>query len=230
MKKNRGNSKTDIEKIPKKDIGLWMVVSFILAILAALLSIFSGVVTIKAGQFFVGVLFFILAGFLFVPKKYVKITGVLKGTIFVIVYFTLILISGWNAPQPLQQYEYYSLGQSFNLTSDEAVFSITIYNTSTSANLKIDGKETTSSGAYLYVNGVLTNTEKIPAVFNLRSELRDSEDNLYNLLAINLGVGSFQPNLERNFSHIFEIPKDVSGLEFSIKDRNKVIKVVSLDR
>jgi hypothetical protein len=229
MKKENKSLKKE-DKPVKKEFGLRDVISILLIIFFAIFSFFSGVVTIQAGQFVVGFLFIFLAAFLFVPKKYLRITGVLKGAIFIVIYFALLLISGMNAPIPEQQYEYYSLEQPFNLTSNGALFSIVIKNTTIDTKLLVDGKEITTSGLYLFVNGMLTNGEKVPAEFNLRSELKDDKDNLYNLLAINMGVGSFQPNLERHFYHVFEIPKNASGLKFFIKDKSKVIKIVDLGR
>ncbi len=218
------------EESQKKEIGLWKVSSFIIKILASIFSIFSGIVTIKAGQIFVGGLFILWVAFLFIPKKYLKITSVLKGAIFVVVYFLLILISGMGATPSEPQYENYFLGQSFNITSKGVLFSVVITNTSEETKVIIDGKETTTSGIYLFVNGILINTEKSSATFYANSELRDSEENVYKPILISTGMGSLQPNLERAFYYFFEIPKNASGLNFYIEDKSKVIKRVDLSR
>lgn len=58
-----------------KEIGVWNVTCWIFAGLAGLLSIFSCVVTIQAGQIFVGLLFLIPGIFAFVPKYIVTLKG-----------------------------------------------------------------------------------------------------------------------------------------------------------
>ena len=224
------------EKEPVKEIGVWIVVCWIFVGLAVLFSIFSAVVTIKAGQILVGLLFFIPGIFAAVPKKYLRISRPLKVIIFIVVYFILLIISGLNAPKLEQQYEYYNLGDSFNLTYGEEVFSMRIDNITKETQVIVnDGKNITTSGFYLLVNGGITNLGKTTAhntgLFNLKfvSELKDNQNNTYTLLATNTRVGGFQSNLKKPFYDIFEIPKQASGLKFFVKDKTKIIKVVSLE-
>jgi len=93
----------------------------------------------------------------------------------------------------------------------------------------------TYSGFYLIVNGGITNLGKITCdntnFFGVKfiSELKDDKDNIYTLVGTNTQVRSFQPNLEKKFNDIFEIPKQASGLKFFIKDNTKIIKVVNLE-
>ncbi|MBU2562563.1 MAG: hypothetical protein KKF68_02800 [Nanoarchaeota archaeon] len=223
-------------KQPLKEIGVWDVTCWVFVGLAVLFSLFSAVVTIKAGQILVGLLFFIPGIFAAVPKKYLRISRPLKVIIFTVVYFTLIVISGLNAPKLEQQYEYYNLGDSFNLTYGEEVFSMKINNITKETQVTVnDGQNITTSGFYLRVNGGITNLGKTtyhntgPFNFKFVSELKDNQDNTYILLATNTRVGGFQPNLEKPFYDLFEIPKQASGLKFFIKDKTKVIKVVSLE-
>ncbi|MBU2616866.1 MAG: hypothetical protein KKB79_02695 [Nanoarchaeota archaeon] len=224
------------EKEPAKEIGVWNVTCWIFVGLAILFSIFSAVVTIKAGQIFVGLLFFIPGIFAAVPKEYLRISRPLKVIIFLVVYFTLLIISGINAPKLEQQYEYYNLGDSFNLTYGEEVFSMKINNIAKETQITIEGGQNiNTSGFYLLVNGGITNLGKTTfnnaGLFGVKfvSELRDSSGNTYTLFATNNRVNGFQPNLEKQFKDIFEISKQASGLKFFVKDKTEIIKVVNLE-
>ena len=224
------------EKETVKEIGVWNVICWAFVGLAVLFSIFSAVVTIKAGQILIGLLFFIPGIFAAVPKKYLRISRPLKVIIFILVYFTLIVISGLDAPKPEQQYEYYNLGDSFNLTYGEEVFSMKINNIAKETQVTVnDGQNITTSGFYLLVNGGITNLGKTTyhnaGLFNVKftSELKDNQDNTYILFGTNNRVNGFQPNLEKPFHDIFEIPKQASGLKFFVKDKTKIIKVVNLE-
>ncbi len=218
------------KKQPTKEIGVWTVTCWVFLGLAGAISVFSGVVTIKAGQLFVGILFLVWGAFVFVPRKYLRISRPLKVIIFILVYFTLLIISGINAPKPEQQYEYYNLEQPFNLSFGNSVFSMKINNISKEIQILVNnGQNLSSSGFYLFINGKITNLGKIPSDLQFDSELKDSEDNLYTLFATDTRAGEFQPNLEKKFYNVFEIPKQASGLKFFVKDRTKIIKVVNLE-
>ena len=213
-----------------KEIGLWTITCWIFYVLAGLTAIFSGVVTIQADQFFTGLLFFVLAIFTLIPRKYLRISRPLKVVIFIALYFTLLIISGFNAPTPEQQYEYYNLGQPFDLKFEDDIFSMTIYNVSAETEIVFEGQEISSSGVYLFVNGGVKNLGKNSLDFGFESELKDNQNNSYSLFAFDFGVGALQPNLERKFSNIFEIPKDISGLSFIVKDKTNIIKVINLEK
>jgi len=225
-----------IEKEPVKEIRVWDVICWAFAGLAVLFSIFSAVVTIKAGQILIGLLFFIPGILIVVPKKYLRISRPLKVITFIIVYFILIIISGLNAPKPEQQYEYYNLGDSFNLIYGEEVFSMRIDNVTKENQITVnDEQNLTTPGFYLIVNGKITNLGKTTYhntnLFSIKfaSELKDNQDNIYALFETNTRVNGFQPNLEKSFQDIFEIPKQALGLKFFVKDKTKIIKVVNLE-
>lgn len=224
------------EKEPVKEVGVWNVICWIFVGLAVLFSVFSAVVTIKAGQIFVGLLFFIPGIFAAVPKKYLRISRPLKVIIFLVVYFILIVISGINAPKVEQQYEYYNLGESFNLTYGEEVFSMKITDITKETQVTVSGgQNVTTSGFYLFANGGITNLGKTtannggPFTFKFDSELKDNKDNTYTIFGTNNRVEGFQPNLEKLFYVAFEIPKQASGLKLFVRDKTKVIKVVNLE-
>ncbi len=224
------------DKSPIKEVGVWTVTCWAFVGLAVLVSIFSAVVTIKAGQIFVGLLFFIPGIFAAIPKKYLRISRPLKVIIFIFVYFTFIVISGINAPKPEQKYEYYKLEDSFNLNYGEELFSMKVDNVTKVTQIMLDnGENMTTSGFYLFVNGGITNLGKTTVhntnLFGVKfiSELKDDQDNTYALFLTSTRVEGFQPNLEKRFYYIFEIPKQASGLELFVNDKTKSIKVVSLE-
>ncbi len=215
-------------KKPVKEIGVRVVIRWIFIVLVGTLFVFSGVVTIQAGQIFIGGLFLILAVLVFIPRKFLRVSKALKVAILAIIYFTLLIISGFNVPAPEQQYEYYNLKQPFNLTFGGNVFSMVIDSIDTEIQMSIDEQEISSSGFFLSVDGSITNLGKIPLNFDFQSELRDSQENLYTLRAFAGDLDAMQPNLGRKFSAIFEIPKEASGLKFIIKDKTDIDKMVEL--
>jgi len=222
--------KSSAKEQPMKEVGVWTVTCWIFVGLAGLISVFSGIVTIKAGQLFIGILFFIPGIFVFIPRKYLRISRALKVVIFILAYFILLILSGANAPKPEQQYEDYVLGQPFNLTFGNNVFSMKIVNISKETKISINnGQNISSLGFYLFVNGEITNLGKATSDLKFDSELKDVEDNLYTLFATDTRVGGFQPNLGKKFYNIFEIPKQASGLKFFVKDKTSIIKVVTLE-
>ncbi len=215
---------------PVTEIGVGTIVRWAFAILGGLLSVLSAIVTIKAGQVFIGLLFFIPGIFVFIPKQHLRISRPLKTIIFIVAYFVLLIMSGMNTPQPEQQYEYYGLGQSFNITFGNDVFSMKIDNITKETTMKINNNQNlTSSGFYIFVNGGITNLGKTTLDLKFTSELKDGQNNTYSLFAKDTKVGGFQPGLEKEFYHVFETPKQVSGLKFFIKDKTSIIKVVNLE-
>ena len=212
-----------------REIGIRDVIRWMFVILGGLFFIFSGIVTIQEGQLFIGVLFLVLAVLVFIPRRFFRVSKALKVVIFIVAYFVLLVISGLNAPTPEQQYEYYNFGEPFNLTFGDNIFSVVINDVDTDTKIIIDGQEISSSGLYFYVNGAVTNLQKVPLDFDFQSELRDKEDNLYTSIAIAGDLDAIQPNLERKFSYIFEIPKGISGLKLTVKDKTDIYKIIDLE-
>jgi hypothetical protein len=216
-------------KKPIREIGIREIIRWMFIILGALVFIFSGIVTIQAGQFFIGVLFLVLAVFVFIPRKFLRISKALKVVILIIAYFALLVMSGLDTPMPEQQYEYYDLEQPFNLTFGDDIFSVVINDVDTDTKLVVDEEEILSSGLYFFVNATVTNLGKVPLNFDFQSELRDSEDNLYTPIATSGALDAVQPNLERKFSYIFEIPKGILGLKLIVKDKTDIHKMIDLE-
>jgi hypothetical protein len=216
-------------KKPRREIGIREIIYWMFIVLGELLFIFSGMITIQEGQLFIGVLLLVLAVLVFVPRKFFRVSKALKVLILAIIYFALLTMSGIDTSLPEQQYEHYNLEQPFNLTFGENVFSVVVNDVSTDTTLVIDGKEISTPGIYFFVNGAVTNLGKIPLNFDFQSELRDSEDNLYTPVASAGDLDAVQPNLERKFSYIFEIPKEIFGLKLIVKDKTDIDKMVDLE-
>lgn len=213
-----------------KEIGIGTVLGWILGALAVSMGIFSAIVTIKAGQILVGFLFIIPSAFVLIPRKYFRITKPLKVVIFILSYLIILYWSGVNNPVPAQQFEYYNLGQPFNLIFGSNNFSMVILNVSNSSQVNINGEIRSSTGIYISVNGKVKNLQKEPVNFNTSPELKDSLENTYTLIGISMIKGALQPSIERDVSYIFEIPKEATGLKLFIKDKNSAIKVIDLER
>jgi hypothetical protein len=214
---------------PIREIGIREIIRWMFIILGELLFVASGIITIQEGQFLIGILLFVLAALVFVPRRFFRISKALKVVILAIIYFALLAMSGLDAPTPEQQYEHYSLEQPFNLTFGENAFSVVINDVDTDTKLIVDEEEISTPGLYFFVNCAVTNLEKVPLSFDFQSELRDSEDNLYTPIATSGDLDAVQPNLERKFSYIFEIPKEISGLKLIVKDKTDIHKMIDLE-
>ncbi len=220
--------KKSLKEEPIKEIGVWNVTCWIFVGLAVLVSIFSAVVTIKAGQILIGLLFFIPGIFAAVPRKYLRISRPLKVIVFILVYFILLIISGLNVPVIEPQYKYYNLGQSFILNFGSNNFSMSINSVNTDDEAVIDGEKRTTNGIFLFVHGSVTNLGKTATDLGFSSELKDNKNNSYSMIAFQFDEGDLQPNLEKSFFNIFEIPKDSTGLTYIVKDETNIIKVFDL--
>ena len=212
-----------------KEIGLWVIICWVSLVLAGVMAIFSGVVTIQADQFFIGFLFFVLAVFVFIPRKYLKISRSLKVVIFIVLYFALLIISGLNASKIEYQYEYHNFEQSFNLTFGDNIFSMIIYNVSKETEIIVDGEERITPGIFLFVHGSVTSLGKVSTDFGFYSELKDNQNNSYSVISFQFDKGGLQPNLEKDFFNVFEMPKDAFGLKYIVKDETNIIKIINLE-
>ena len=97
-----------------KEVGFKSFVGYIFNALLIILFIFSGVVTVKAGQVIVGILYCALAALVIVPHHRLRVTKALKFVLLVIFFFVLTVISGVNNTPEKQKYEYFSLEQVNN--------------------------------------------------------------------------------------------------------------------
>jgi len=215
-----------------KEIGLKTIFTYILGFLFLIFFITSGIITIKAGQLVVGVLYFLLSILVFVPHHLLRITQSLKFVLLIILFVVVAGISGSGKPPAEQKYEYFGLGKTFNLTFGKNTFSMVVREAKHDAKISVSGKEVTTSGYFIIVTGDIVNlgSEPIDFKFEKDPELKDNQDRHYTLYGAGLAVGKLQPSVAKEVSYVFEIPKDASGLNFIVKDKTDVAKSIDLKR
>ena len=212
------------KEVQKKEVGFITVINIIVGIIIAIFF----VLTLIMGLYLVSAFFLILAVFIFLPQKILKFSKWLKLLIGVIGFFVLLAIVGLIIPPQEQVFESYTLNESFILVYEKVNFSMIIYNATKEDKVLIDGTERISEGTFIKINGALTNLEHTASDFGVYSSLIDNQNNTYTVLGYNFGEGALQPNLKRNFFYIFEIPKDASGLKFTVTEDNKNFKSIDL--
>ncbi|MFH1899642.1 MAG: DUF4352 domain-containing protein [Patescibacteria group bacterium] len=228
MFKNKGS----ISDKTVKEISLKTVVRYIFNALLLIFFIFSGVVTVKAGQLIVGILYYVLAVLIIVPHHRLKVTQSLKFVILIILFFILTIISGVNNTPEKQKYEYFSLAQEFNLKYGGNTYSIVVRDVRQETKIIVQEKEVTTSGYFLIVRLDIVNlgSESIDFKLGKNPELIDNQDRRYTLYGSNIPAGKLQPSVAKEVSYFFEIPKDASGLKFIIKDGSVIAKSIDLKR
>lgn len=224
-KENTGNKTV-------REMSLKTVIGYIFNALILVFFIFSGVVTVKAGQLFVGILYYALAALVVVPHHLLRVTKSLKFVILVIVFFILTVISGANNTPEKQKYEYFNLAQEFNLKYGGNTYSVVVQDVRQETKIIVQQKEVTTSGYFLIVRATIVNlgSEAIDFKLGKTPELLDSQDRHYTLYGSNIPTGKLQPSVAKEVSYFFEIPKDASGLKFIIKDGSVVSKSIDLKR
>ncbi len=215
-----------------REISLKTVFKYIIGALFLTFFILSGVVTIKAGQLVIGVLYFVLSALVLVPHHCLKITQSLKFVILVVLFLVLTVISGSINPPAEQKYEYFGLGEKLNLTFGNNTFSMIVREVKQDSKILVAEKEVTTSGYFLIVKVDVVNlgSEAVDFKFEKDPQLKDSQDRRYTLHATSVPQGKLQPSVAKEVSYIFEIPKDASGLSFIVIDKTDVAKSVDLKR
>ncbi len=209
----------------KKEVGFITIINIIVGVILAIFC----VLTLIMGLYLVGVLFLILAVFIFLPQGILKFSKWLKLLIGVVGFFVLLVIVGLNMPSQEPVFESYNLNEPFILSPEEINISMVVYNATKEDTLTLNGEETTSQGVFLKVNGALINLEKSPVNIKIGVGVIDNQNNSYAILGYNLGEGPLQPNLRREIFYIFEIPKQVSGLKFIVEEDRRHFKEINLE-
>jgi len=217
---------------PPKELGLKAIFKFIFSALFLIFFAASGIASIKNGQLVIGILFFVLSALIFVPHRFLRITQPLKWVILIIFYIVLLGMSGRSLPPKEQKYEYFNLGQQFNLVLGNNTFSMTVQKTQTDNKIIAKDKEVTTSGHFLIVKTEVVNPGSEAADFRLSTDpkLTDGQNRIYTLYGAKIPESKLQPSVSKEVSYVFEIPKDASGLKFIIKDKTGVAKSVDLKR
>ena len=215
-----------------KEISLKNVFTYILGALFLIFFITSGIITIKEGKIVIGILYFVLSILVLIPHHRLKVTQSLKFVILIILFVVLAGMSGSGSSPAKQKYEYFDLGEKFNLASGNNTFSIVVREAKHDAKISISGKEVTTSGYFIIVTGDIVNlgSEPIDFKFGKDPELKDGQNRLYTLYGTGLAVGKLQPSVAKEVSYVFEIPKDATGLKFIVRDKTEVAKSIDLKR
>ncbi len=214
---------------PKKEIGFITVINFIIGILLLLFGVGLLIINNYLGSYLYGIFTVVLAIFLFLPQKILRLNKWLKLLIVVAAFITIAIIGGMNMPSIEAGFIYHNLNEDFTLTFNNINFSMVIYNTTKETKVLVEGEEKTTNGIFLLVYGAVTNLGKSATDFGFYSDLTDSQNNTYSIFSFYFDEGGLQPNMKKNFFNVFEIPKNASGLKYRVKDNTNVIRIINLE-
>lgn len=223
----------NLENRKVREIGLKSIFSFIVNALLLFFLVILGVETIKIGQLFFGLLYFVLSILILVPHHFLKVTHAFKVVIIVILSVIVAAISAQSAPPIEQKYDHFSLKQAFSLTLGGKPFSMVVKEVKFDAKLSTEAKEEIStSGSFIIITVDIINLGSEAAVFKLGTspELMDSQGRRYTLLGKSLTVGKLQPGVAKEVPYVYEVPKDALELKFVVKDNTKIAKSVDLKK
>ena len=215
--------KKEGKEVPK-EVGFITVISIIAGIIIGIFAI----ATLIMGLFLPSGLFLILTIFIFLPQKVLRFNKWIKLLIAVVGFFIVAMIVGFNFPNQEPEYVNYNLNEEFIITYNNINFSMIVYNATKEKTILVDGKERTTSGIFILVHGSVTNLGDIPTDLGFFSGLSDSQNNSYTALFFLMNEGEMQPNLKKDFSDIFEIPADATGLKFVVADSTNVVRSIEL--
>jgi len=141
-------------------------------------------------------------------------------------------MSGHKSAPKEQKYEYFGLGEKFNLTFGNNSFSMVVREAKHDAKISVSGKEVATSGSFIIVTGDIINLGSEPIDFKFGKDpgLKDGQKRLYTLYGTGLAVGKLQPSVAKEISFVFEIPKDATELKFIVRDETEVAKSIDLKR
>ncbi|MFH1863581.1 MAG: hypothetical protein ABIJ85_01535 [bacterium] len=216
-----------------KELGIKSIFSFAVNTLLIFFLIILGIETIKIGQLFLGLLYFVFSILILVPHRFFRVTHAFKVVIIVILSIIVVAISGHYAPTKEQKYDHFSVGQAFNLALGFNNFSMVIKEVKHDAKLSTEQKEAlTTSGSFIIVTADIVNLGSEAVVFKLGTtpELMDSQDRRYAQLGKGMTVGKLQPGVAKEVPYVYEVPKDALELKFIVRDNSKIAKSVELKK
>lgn len=214
------------------EIGLKTIFKYILGALFFVSLIFAGVTTIKAGQFVIGVLFFVLSPLVLAPHHYLRVTQALKWVVIIIITVVLLAMSGLESPPVEQKYEYFTLRQEFNLALGNNTFSMVVREVKQSTTITVSGQAVSTSGYFLEIKTDIVNlgSESVDFKFGKDPELKDNQDRRYTLYGATMQEGELHPSVAKEVSYVFEIPKEAAGLNFIVRDKTDIAKSIDLKK
>lgn len=215
-----------------KEFGIKNVLGLIISAIFFIFFIASTIITIKAGQLIIGILYLFLALLVLVPHHRLRVTSPLKFLIISILFIVVAGINAKNVKPADQKYEYFKLNEVFNLKVGDKTFPTTIQKVSQETQIVLSEKVVATSGYFLVVTGDIKNSGSEAVDFSFPKEpmLKDAQGRNYSLYAKTLANVKLQPSVAKSFSFVFEIPKDSTGLSFIIKDKTDTAKSIDLKR
>ena len=167
-----------------------------------------------------------------VCSRFFKVTQALKIVILIVLFVILATVAARGDPVAKQKYEYYKVGQAFNLKFGNSTFLTTVKNVSQETKIMAHGKEATTSGLFLVVKVDILNegSEAVDFIKGKDPELQDSQERVFTLYGASIPQGKLQPGVAKEVSYVFEVPKDATDLSFIFKDKTDVAKSVDLGR
>ncbi len=211
-------------KEESKEVGFVTVLNIIAGIIIAVFCL----INLTSGLFLSGILFLILAVFIFLPQKILRFNKWLKLLIGVVGFFVLLFILGLQVPSQEPEFVNYNLNEEFIIIYNNINFSMIVHNATKEEVILVDGEERTTNGVFILVHGSVTNLGTIPTDFGFSSGLSDNQNKSYATLYFNFDSGAMQPNLEKDFIDIFEIPTDVTGLKYIVTDKTNIFRKIEL--
>jgi len=216
-----------------RELGLKNIFSFIINILLLFFLVILGIETIKVGQWFFGLLYFVLSILILVPHHLLKVTHAFKVVIIVVLSIIVAAISAQSAPPIEQKYDHFSLKQTFNLTLGGKPFSMVVKEVKYDAKLSTEAKETlTTSGSFVIVTVDVVNlgSKVVDFIIGTSPELVDSQGRHYTVLGKSWKVRGLQPGVAKEVPYVYEVPKDAIELKFIVKDSTKIAKSVDIKK
>ncbi len=223
---------SNTKQSPSKELGLKFIFKLIIGATFLLFFITSGILTIQRGHLLLGLSFFILSATVFIPHHYLRITQPLKWVIIIFLYIILAGISGRDIVPEAPKYKHFELSQEFKIVFEESTFSMMIKEVQQDSKIISQDKEVTTLGNFLIVKTEVENlgAQSADFVFKENPQLIDNQNRTFSLYGANIPTGKLHPNVAKEISYVFEIPKDASELKLIVKDKTKIIKSINLGR
>jgi hypothetical protein len=112
--------------------------------------------------------------------------------------------------------------ESFVLNGGASNISIIIYNTTKTATILLNNKETTTTGYFLFVNCEITNLGKSAVTLSPTYDIVDNQNKTYAGMGFSGNQETFQPDLKKQSYFLFEIPLSAQGLNFRLRDKTQL--------
>jgi len=195
---------------------IFIVISFFLGLSSLGMAFFYLISEVYFGAF----LSLLFAVFAFLPKKITRVPYWARATI-IFISIQVILVT-MSLTVPLPEVINHNLQEEFIFDVGATNFSMIIYNTTKATSILVGNQEKTTTGYFIIVNCELANLGQYAVNLSMNKNwynLMDDQNKTY-LGSSNLqDQETFQPNLEKKFYYLFEIPKTAQGINLQLRDR-----------